>query len=205
MEEKDLEKVVLQGLEYESVEKEKAAERKALTRKYGLKPEDAKYSQGSQGQTRDFVAEKLGISGRHWERMKYVYQHREQFEVQEYQDWRTGKTSTSKLYNKLNNEIKALKNFDKIIDKIDTMQMHTFKFSFFDGFKRLESKEEDLEDLLYRYKCPDSLKQEIYSTIESAKSIAKNFVRNQNSELVELKSEVEELKKIIERSLQNNK
>ena len=65
MEEKDLEQVVLQGLEIESIEKDKAAERKALTRKYGLKPEDAKYSQDTQGQTRDIVAELLGISGKH--------------------------------------------------------------------------------------------------------------------------------------------
>lgn len=204
MEEKDLERVVFQGLKYETIEKEKAAERKALTRKHGLKPEDAKYSQNIQGQSRDIVAKKLGISGRHWERMKYIYQHREQFEDQEYQDWRTGKTSTSKLYNKLNNEKKSLKDFDRIIDKIDTMQMHTFRFFAFDGFRRLESKEEDLEDLLYRYKCPDSLKKEVRSTIKSAKNIANNFVGKQNDELLELKSEVEELKKKIERSLQNN-
>lgn len=205
MNEKDLEQMVLKGLEYESIEKEKAAERKALTRKYGLKPEDTKYIQSTQGQTRDIVAKKLGISGRHWDRMKYIYQHREQFENQEYQDWRIGKESTSKLYNKLNGEIKALKDFDKIIDKIDTMQMHTFRFFVFDGFRRLESKEEDLEDALYRYKCPEGLKKEVRATIESAKNISKNFVGKQNDELLKLKSEVEELKKKIERSLQNNK
>lgn len=203
MEEKDLEQIVLQGLEYESIEKEKAAERKALTRKHGLKPEDAIYSQDTQGQTRDIVAKKLDISGRHWERMKFIYQHREQFDIQEYQDWRMGKVSTSKLYNKLNNEIKALEDFDKIIDKIDTMQMKTFKFVIFDGFRRLKSTEEDLENSLFKY--PDSLKKEVRSTIENVKNIAKYFISKQNDELVELKSEVVELKKKIERNLQNNK
>lgn len=203
MVERDLEQMILEGLEYESIEKEKAAERKALTRKHGLKPENAKYLQETQGQSRDIVAKKLGISGRHWERMKCIYQHKNQFEYQEYQDWRTGKISTSKLYNKLNNEIKALKDFDKIIDKIDTMQMHTFRFFAFDGFRRLESKEDDLEDLLYKY--PDNLKKEVRSTIESAKNIAIDFVGKRNDELLELKSEVEELKKKIERSLQNSK
>ena len=76
MKDKDLEQIVLQGLQYEAIEKEKSAERKALTRKNGLKAEDAKYNDGSTGQTRDIVAEKLGISGRHWERMKFIYQHR---------------------------------------------------------------------------------------------------------------------------------
>lgn len=65
MSEKDLEQIVLQGLQYEATEKEKAAERKALTRKNGLKPEEAKFSDGTVGQTRDIVAKKLGISGKH--------------------------------------------------------------------------------------------------------------------------------------------
>lgn len=203
MEEKDLERVVLQGLEHEATEKEKAAERKALTRKNGLKPEDAKYSQGTQGQTRDIVAEKLNISGRHWERMKYIYQHKEQFEEQEYQGWRTGKLSTSKLYNKLNGEIKALKDFDRIIDKIDTMQMNAFRFVNFDGFRRLESMEEDLVDLLYTY--PDRLKKDVYATLSSSKQISLQFVGKQNDELLELKSELEELKTKIAHSLQCNK
>lgn len=90
MEERDLEKIVLQGLEYEATEKEKAAERKALTRKHGLKPEDTKYSQSTQGQTRDIVAKKLGISGKHWERMKFIYQHKECLLEEEYEQWRGG-------------------------------------------------------------------------------------------------------------------
>ena len=203
MSEKDLEQIVLQGLQYEAIEKEKAVERKALTRKNGLKPEDAKYNNNSAGQTRDIVAEKLGVSGRHWERMKYIYQHKEQFAEQDYQNWRSGKASTSKLYNKLNNEIKALKDFDRILDKLDTMQMHTFRFVKFDGFRRLESMEEDLADSLNKY--PDTLKRDVYATLSASKQIALRFVSKKNDELLTLRYEVEELKKKIEYNLQNNK
>ena len=99
MPEKDLEQIVLQGLQYEAIEKEKAAERKALTRKNGLKPEEAKYVDGSTGQTRDIVAKQLGMSGKHWEHMKFVYRHRDDLSDQEYLDWKCGKVRTSKLYN----------------------------------------------------------------------------------------------------------
>ena len=203
VEEKDLEQIVLQGLKYETIEKEKAAERKALTRKHGLKPDEAKYSQETVGQTRDIVAEKLGVSGRQWERMKYIYQHKEQYENQEYQDWRAGKLSTSKLYNRLNREIKAIEDFDRIRDKIDTMQMHTFRFVRFDGFRGLESMEEDLEEALYKY--PDNLKKIVNKTLLYSKKIAIRFISKQNDELLALKLEISELKKKVERSLQNNK
>ena len=201
--EKDYEQLVLHGLKHEDIEKEKAAERKALTRKYGLKPEDAKYTQEATGQTRDIVAEKLGISGRQWERMKYIYRHKDLYEEQEYQDWKVGKLSTSKLYNKLNREIKAIEDFDRIIDKIDTMQMHTFRFVYFDGFKRLESMEADLESALYKY--PDSLKKIVNKTLSYSKDLAIRFAGEQNNELLDLKLEISELKKKIERNLQNNK
>ena len=117
MEEKDLERLVLQGLEIESVEKEKASERKALTRKHGLKLEDAKYSQGTQGQTRDIVGEQLGISGRQWERIRFIYQHRDCLSEDEYNNWREGKLSTSKLYKKISEDLR----YDDILDRITDM------------------------------------------------------------------------------------
>ena len=120
--ERDLEQMVLEGLEYESIEKEKAAERKALTRKHGLKPEDAKYIQEIQGQTRDIVAKKLGISGRHWERMRFIYQHKDCLLQEEYENWRMGKTSTSKLYKELSEDIRFNDTLDKMIDILDRMQ-----------------------------------------------------------------------------------
>lgn len=203
MEERDLERIVLQGLEYEAIEKEKAAERKALTRKHGLKPEDAKYSQNTTGQTRDIVAEKLGVSGRQWERMKYIYRHKDQYEEQQYQEWRTGKLSTSTLYNRLNREIKAIEDFNRIIDKIDAMQMYTFRFVHFDGFRGLQGMEENLEDALYKY--PENVKKIVHKTLSHSKEIAIRFIGKQNDELLDLKIEIEELKKKIEQSLQNNK
>ena len=102
-----LESLISDGLKYEVIEKRKAAERKALTRKNGLKIEDAKYLDGTKGQTRDIVAKKLGISGKHWDRIKYIYQHRELIDEQKYNNWIAGKLSTSKLYTELSNKEKA--------------------------------------------------------------------------------------------------
>ena len=119
---KDLEQVVLQGLEYEKIEKEKAAERKAMKRKNGLKPEDAKCSQETTGQTRDIVADKLGVSGKHWERMKFIYLHRICLSDDEYTRWRIGKLSTSKAYNEISQDIKYNDILDSIWKSLDEIQ-----------------------------------------------------------------------------------
>lgn len=121
MEEKDLEKIVLEGLRIEAIEKDKAAERKSLTRKNGLKQEDAKYAQDSSGQTRDIVASHLNMSGKQWERMKYIYRFRDKISEETYTNWCKGKISTSKLYNDIRQDnaySSVLGNISKLLSEI---------------------------------------------------------------------------------------
>lgn len=168
--ERDLEQMVLEGLEYESIEKEKAAERKALTRKHGLKPEDAKYIQEIQGQTRDIVAKKLGISGRHWERMRFIYQHKDCLLQEEYENWRMGKTSTSKLYKELSEDIRFNDTLDKMIDILDRMQW-------------------DILDYEDSYTIKD-LKSNLLSTLFGCKEKTKNEVIGHFDKLIEYNQEI---------------
>ncbi len=168
--ERDLEQMVLEGLEYESIEKEKAAERKALTRKHGLKPEDAKYIQEIQGQTRDIVAKKLGISGRHWERMRFIYQHKDCLLQEEYENWRMGKTSTSKLYKELSEDIRFNDTLDKMIDILDRMQW-------------------DILDYEDSYTIKD-LKRNLLSTLFGCKEKTKNEVIGHFDKLIEYNQEI---------------
>lgn len=156
MKEKDIEKIVIQGLEYESIEKEKASERKALTRKHGLKPEDAKYVQSTTGQTRDIVAEKLGISGRQWERMRFIYQHRDCILSEEYENWRTGKISTSKLYKELSEDIRYNETVDEMIDILVQMQWNIYSYEGSDAIKDLK---QNLMSSLYT--CREKTKNEV--------------------------------------------
>lgn len=114
MEEKDLEEIVLEGLRIETIEKEKAAERKSLTRKNGLKLEDAKYTQDSSGQTRDIVASYLNMSGKQWDRMKYIYRFKDIISEETYMSWRKGKISTSKLYN----DIRHIMEYDREMEDV---------------------------------------------------------------------------------------
>ena len=121
MEEKDLEEIVLEGLRIEAIEKEKAAERKSLTRKNGLKPDDAKYTQDSSGQTRDIVASHLNMSGKQWDRMKYIYRFKDIISEETYTSWCKGKISTSKLYNEIRQDIaysSVLGNISKLLSEI---------------------------------------------------------------------------------------
>lgn len=124
----NMEQTVIQGLELEAIEKVKSAERKALTRKNGLKQEDAKYIDGTTGQTRDIVAKKLNISGKHWDRMKYIYNHKNECNQHEYEDWDKGLISTSRLYSKLKNNIAILKEIDTLIDMLTAFETDLLRY-----------------------------------------------------------------------------
>lgn len=192
MEEKDLEQVVLQGLEYESIEKDKAAERKALTRKYGLKPEDAKYSQDTQGQTRDIVAKKLGISGKHWERIKYIYYHKGDLTEEEYNNWRIGKNSTSKLYNQLSKSLKYTDVLNSVIDAIYDMEetIRKYNISYADiNIKNILDRE------LYSYKGQG--KDNIYSGVGKILKEKYSFTEKQKGELNQIRIELQKLRENI--------
>jgi len=190
--EKDLEQLVLQGLEIESIEKEKASERKALTRKYGLKPEDAKYPQGTQGQTRDIVAEKLGISGKHWERMKYVYSRKEDLTEEEYNNWRIGKISTSKLYTQLSKSLKYTEVLDSVIDTIYDMEeiIRKYNISYADtNIKHI------LDSALYSYKGQG--KNDIYAGVGKILKEKYAFTSEQNMELIQIRMKLQDLRENI--------
>lgn len=192
MEEKDLEQIVLQGLEIESIEKEKASERKALTRKYGLKPEDAKYSQGTQGQTRDIVAEKLGISGRHWERMKYVYSHKEDLTEEEYNNWRIGKISTSKLYTQLSKSLKYTEVLDSVIEAIYDMEETIRKYNISYADTNIKNI---LDSALYSYR--GEAKKEIYSGVGKILKEKYAFTDEQKWELIQIRMTLQKLRESI--------
>ena len=192
MEEKDLEQIVLQGLEYESIEKDKAAERKALTRKYGLKPEDAKYSQDTQGQTRDIVAEKLGISGKPWERMKYIYYHKDDMTEEEYNNWRIGKNSTSKLYNQLSKSLKYTDVLDSVIDAIYDMEEAIRKYNISHADININNI---LDRELYSYKGQG--KDNIYSGVGKILKEKYSFTKKQKWELIQIRMELQKLRENI--------
>ncbi len=124
----NMEQIVIQGLELETIEKVKSAERKALTRKNGLKQEDAKHIDGTTGQTRDIVAAKLNMSGKHWDRVKYIYNHKNECSQQEYEDWDKGIISTSKLYSKLKNNVAILKEIDTLIDMLTVFESNLLRY-----------------------------------------------------------------------------
>lgn len=186
MEEKDLEQVVLLGLEYEYIEKEKAAERKALTRKNGIKPKEAKYSQTTQGQTRDIVAKKLGISGKHWERMKFIYLNKDQCKDQEYEEWRESKLSTSKLYTKLKNKQDVATDIEKILKALWKLDINTPGST-----KRIH---DDLRYTLYNY---PRVEEKVLSSINEIKQVYDEYADVNHEMLMDIIDDVEKLKRKI--------
>lgn len=195
----DLEKLVLQGLEYESVEKEKAAERKALTRKHGLKSEDAKYKQTTTGQTRDIVAGKLGISGRQWERMRFIYQHRECLLDEEYEGWKVGKISTTKTYSELNENIRYNGIIDKMLDTLNKMQWEIINYE--KSYIHIDISH-DLESALYV--CRDKTKEDIHSCFDRLKQYNMKILSKRNNEIASMIMDLYDLKRKLKLKTHND-
>lgn len=199
MKEKDLEKIVIQGLKYESIEKEKASERKALTRKHGLKPEDAKYVQSTIGQTRDIVAEKLGISGRQWERMRFIYRHRDCLSDEEYENWRTGKISTSKIYKELNDELRYNDILDKMLNILEDMQWESINYE--KSYVHIDISR-DLQSALFG--CRDKTKEEVQSCFVRLKQYNTKFLNRRYNEISVMKSDLIDLKRKLKMKTHND-
>lgn len=194
MESKDLEQIVLKGLEYEKIEKEKAAERKAMTRKNGLKPEDAKCSQETTGQTRDIVANKLGVSGKHWERMKIIYLHRDCLSDAEYTGWRTGKLSTSKIYNEINQTIKCNDTLDEIWKMLDELlnDMIVYESSYIHA-----DIQHNLLSVLWG--CKENTKKEVLANFNRLVEFNKDVLDKRYDEISEMKKKIKNLKQKLQR------
>lgn len=183
-----LESLISDGLKYEVIEKRKAAERKALTRKNGLKIEDAKYLDGTKGQTRDIVAKKLGISGKHWDRIKYIYQHRELIDEQKYNNWITGKLSTSKLYTELSNKEKADDDCLVAREMVQEMQYDILSYISKDRLRAIKDK---LNYTLYNY--PDKVKKDVFDSLELNNKEWAEFVYSINLKLLTLEKTINRL------------
>lgn len=168
----NLEQIIIQGLEFEAIEKIKSAERKALTRKNGLKEDVARYTHDTTGQTRDIVATKLGICGRQWDKIKYIYTHKEDCDQLEYEEWNVGRISTSKLYSKLKNNEGILKDIYKINEMISKFDLALLKY--------MENLECQIEGDFY-------IRDRIYPLIEDFK---KQFPRTYYDSYASLSSDI---------------
>ena len=183
-----LESLISDGLKYEVIEKRKASERKALTMKNGLKIEDAKYLDGTKGQTRDIVAKKLGISGKHWDRIKYIYQHRELIDEQKYNNWIAGKLSTSKLYTELSNKEKA---DDACLVAKEIVQEMQYDILSYISKDRLRAIKDKLNYTLYNY--PDKVKKDVFDSLELNNKEWAEFVYSISLKLLTLEKTINRL------------
>lgn len=186
----NLEKIIIQGLKYEKIEKEKAAERKALTRKNGLKPEDAKYSQVTHGQTRDIVASKLGISGKQWDRMKYIYLNRDYLSEDQYQKWKDGEISTSKLYNQISQEIKYNTTLDEMLEILESMVSDLFEY------KNAYIHNDIRHNLSYALNGSTSkTKEQVFENFDRLVKYNKDVLSKYLEEIYDMKAKINMLKK----------
>lgn len=103
------------GLAIEKTERPLSLQRQAATRKNSNVTIDTINSDNTYGQTRDIVASQLGISGRQWSKIKFIYNNRHYINTDDYETWLEGKVSTSHLYLK----IKEIKDNTEIIERLE--------------------------------------------------------------------------------------
>lgn len=105
----NMEEVVDTGIRLERIESIKAEERRISTQNNNAaklaKAEVENFPHQEVGKTRDIVARRLGISGKQYERMKFIVEHSADLSEGQYADWNTGVISTNKAYGLIKKEL----------------------------------------------------------------------------------------------------
>lgn len=103
------EEIVDAGIQMERIESIKAEERRISTQNNNaaksVKAEVENFPHQEVGKTRDIVARRLGISGKQYERMKFIVEHSADLSKGQYTDWNTGAISTNKAYGLIKKEL----------------------------------------------------------------------------------------------------
>jgi len=117
------EELINYAIELERIEKVKAEERKNSTQFGSTVKEN--FPAPEKGQTRDIVAAKLGMSGKQYEREKFIVQNKELVPPEEYTDWNNHESSTNKIYIIIKNILKPFKAKSKPKKKVvvETMEV----------------------------------------------------------------------------------
>ncbi len=182
MENMNLEQLVIYGLRIEETEKQKAFERKALTRKNGLRKEHALYADSTPGQTRDLVARQLGICGKNWERMKYIFLHKSDCKENDYDKWKEGQISTSSLFN-------SLKKKHNYLEELEITSKLIVEFLYKEPPKTID-EDRFLELALYNHHQKD----EIFKTIGQIKQLYISYYENEKNAIENILIQIEKLK-----------
>lgn len=146
------------GMRLERIESIKANERVAINQFGSTAVENFPPPQ-DQGKTRDIVASHFGISGKQYERNKFIVQHKDLLSPGEYADWnnRTGSVSTNKLYTAIKaiiNPPKPKQPHEVVVDRI------------------VEVKPKDYDDLVSRVAELEETNKRLNEKVASASASA---------------------------------
>ena len=98
------EEVVDAGIRMERIERIRAEERQEVTQ-FGSSTVRENFPTPEYGRVRDIVAKRLGMSGKQYERMKYIVDNKDVIPEGDYINWNTGVISTNKAYGLIKKEL----------------------------------------------------------------------------------------------------
>lgn len=146
------EEEVLGGMELEQIETVKAQERMNNSGNQYTERGTENFPWGKKGEVRNIIGNLLGVSGKQYERMKYILSNKEELSPEEFADWNNRRISTNKAFGIIKRALGELPPKEK----------------------KVEVPPEDYEDLIKR-------KAELETEIEKLrKSIEDYEAENQN-------------------------
>jgi ParB family chromosome partitioning protein len=166
------EEIINAGIELERIEKVKADER---MKNSGNQYTERGVENFPQGKTRDIVAAKLGMSGKQYEREKFIIEYRYALSPGEFDDWNNRIVSTNKVYVKIKRELNEEKQKQKEVIK----EVEIIPEGYISPEEYIKMRDEYIADLRYKGE------------------LGFGFIEGLQKELEETKNEIEKYKKQI--------
>ena len=154
------EELINAGIELERIEKVKAEERIAANQ-FGSTVKENFPGPSAKGQTRDIVAAKLGMSGKQYEREKFILENRDLLSDGEFDDWNSRIISTNKAFGIINKILNA--DADKVA-KLETK------------ISNLTAENENLKNSKYVYSPSVAEADTAYDFWKASDDFTKNII-----------------------------
>ena len=174
------EELINAGIELERIEKVKALER------HGMRTDLMENLPPSYkpGKTRDIVAARLGMSGKQYEREKFILEYRTALSEGEFEDWNNRTISTNKAYVKIKrelNEVKTQPKPKKIIEEV-IKEVEKIPEGYISPEEYIKKRDEYIADLRYKGELGFGFIENLQNELENTKAELEKYQEQLDSQ-----------------------
>lgn len=175
------EELINAGIELERIEKVKAEERKSVSQ-FGSTEVENLPPPVEKGKTRDIVAKVLGMSGKQYEREKFILENRDLISEGEFDDWNFRRISTNKIFTIINRIIKKIEGSDEADGTVNKSKPEDPEVAIEkiaeleDRITRLTAENEELRNSKYVYSSSVAEADTAYDFWKASDDFTKNII-----------------------------